>query len=272
MFETVSFHIIKPCNMKCKFCYATFDDMNVGPQMSLENAKVIVTKLHAAGVEKITFAGGEPTMYKHIKAIIRYAKSIGLVTSIITNGSLLSKEWLSDMMPDLDWIGLSIDSLNDRTNYKIGRQAYGEVNYRYLVGLIKDMGYRLKINTVVNAYNWGHDMNDFIEWACPDRWKVFQTLKVDGQNTAQFDEIKATFSQFTSFIHNHSNQLSLVAEDNDAMTGSYLLIDPLGRMFENSLGRHTYSDSLIKNTVASCLEQVSLDREMFEKRGGVYSW
>ena len=121
MFETVSFHIVKPCDKKCKFCYATFDDMVV-KQMSLEDAKEVVSKLYNAGVQKITFAGGEPLLYNHIKDIIKYAKSLGLTTSIITNGSRLTREWLQEMRHNLDWIGLSIDSFNTSTNIK--REIY----------------------------------------------------------------------------------------------------------------------------------------------------
>lgn len=272
IFETVSFHIVKPCNMKCKFCYATFEDMHVGPQMSLEAAKKVVIKLYAAGVEKITFAGGEPLMYRHIKEIIRYSKELGLTTSIITNGSLLTESLLSEMMPVLDWVGVSVDSLNSQTNELIGRTAYREIDYKNLVSMIKDMGYRLKINTVVNRYNANEDMNEFITWASPDRWKVFQTLKVNGQNDQQFNEIKCFPQQFMNFLYRHEDQAAMVPENNELMTGSYLLIDPLGRMFENSKGEHTYSDSLVESTVDHCLSQIKLNRDVFEQRGGIYQW
>lgn len=271
IFEAVSFHIVKPCNMKCKFCYATFDDMHV-QQMTKESALVCIKKLKDSGVKKITFAGGEPLLYKHLKICIRYSKSIGLTTSIITNGSLLNEIWLYEMMPHLDWIGLSIDSVDPNTLQSIGRVAYREVDYYNLIGLIKDMGYRLKINTVVNAYNWNENINDLISWANPDRWKVFQTLRVEGQNDKQFDEIKCTEQQFASFIYKHGCQKSLVPEDNEAMTGSYLLIDPQGRLFENSAGKHTYSQSIINNDFNECLSQINLNREMFVKRGGIYNW
>lgn len=272
MFETASFHIVKPCNMKCKFCYATFEDMHIGNQLSKEDAFNIIYKLKQAGLKKITFAGGEPMLYKHIKEVIVYSHSIGLVTSIITNGSLLEDEFLQEMTPYLNWIGVSVDSLFNVTNESIGRTTKWKVEYYSLIKKIKDLGYKLKINTVVNAYNYDENLNEFITWANPERWKVFQALRIEGQNDKQFDEIKVSSKKYLSFINRHSKQLSLVAEDNEAMTGSYLLIDPQGRLFENSEGRHTYSDSLIKNDIDHCLNQINLNREMFEKRGGIYEW
>lgn len=271
MFETASFHIVKPCNMACKFCYATFDDMRV-KELSLSDAQNILVKLKEAGLQKITFAGGEPMLYSHILQVIEFSKESGLTTSIITNGSLLSWEWLEAFQGKLDWIGLSIDSLNTSTNQLIGRRARHNPDYHELVSKIKRFGFKLKINTVVNRYNWQEDMNDFINWATPDRWKVFQALRVEGQNDKQFDEIRITDGLYQRFISQHSDQKAMVVEDNKAMTGSYLLIDPQGRLFENSKGRHTYSSPLQNNPIEKCLSEINLNREMFIERGGIYNW
>ncbi len=271
VFEAVSFHIVKPCNMKCKFCYATFDDMHV-QQMSFEDAQICIDKLIDAGVTKITFAGGEPLLYKHIKQVIVYAKKKGITTSIISNGSLLTDHWLSEMLPYLDWVGISIDSLNRDTNISIGRTTLKNPDYRRLIGSVNLLGYKLKINTVVNRYNHNEDFKNFIAWANPDRWKVFQTLRIEGQNETQFDEIKCSDKDFYNFIDRHNGIDALVPEDNEAMTGSYLLIDPQGRLFENSKGKHTYSDSLISNEMEHCLGQIELNRETFIARGGIYNW
>lgn len=272
VFETASFHIVKPCNMKCKFCYATFDDMHVGSQLSKEDAFEILLKLKNAGLQKITFAGGEPLLYRHIKDVIIYSHSIGLTTSIITNGSLLDEDWLTEMKPYLNWIGISIDSLFKVTNEQIGRRTKWNVDYYSLIAMIKSFGYRLKINTVINAYNHDEDFNEFLNYAQPERWKVFQTLRVEGQNDRQFDEIKCSSEEFNDFIERHKINSCIVPENNEAMTGSYLLIDPQGRLFENSKGKHTYSSPLQSNDINKCLSEISLNREMFIKRGGIYEW
>lgn len=272
MFETVSFHIVKPCNMKCKFCYATFEDFKVDKQLSLDEVYDILVKLTNAGLKKITFAGGEPLLYKNLPEAIQFAKDIGLTTSIITNGSFLTREWITRLAHDLDWIGISVDSLNPETNQKIGRVNKINPDYYKLVDLIREFPkIKLKINTVVNRYNEGESLQDFILYANPTRWKIFDTLKIDGQNDKQFDEIRSSEKGFAKFIFNHRHH-SMVVEDNEAMTGSYLLVDPLGRLFENSSGKHTYSRSLLTNDVQDCLQDIKLNREMFIKRGGLYQW
>lgn len=278
LFETVSFHVIKPCNMKCKFCYATYNDFRVDRQLSYDEACTIIGKLYYGGVKKITFAGGEPMLYKHLNDCIKFAKSLGMTTSIITNGSMITWEWLIEMKPYLDWIGLSVDSLDSSTNLLIGRDSNniegipGFTYYTLLVGMINYQGYKLKINTVVNRYNLNEDFNSFIEYARPSRWKVFQALRVEGQNDEHFDEVKVTTEEFNSFIERHKANKCIVPESNEDMTSSYLLVDPKGRFFENTLGKHSYSDSLINHSVDHCIEQISLNRDTFLKRGGIYQW
>lgn len=273
IFETVSFHVVKPCNMGCKYCYATFEDFNVSSQITYEEACMVITKLYLAGVQKITFAGGEPMLWKHLDDAIFFSKGLGMTTSIITNGAMIKHGWLEKMNGVLDWIGISVDSIDPNTNKDIGRLHKGmPLDYYMLVSMIHQYNYKLKINTVVNSYNRYENMNDFINFANPMRWKVFQALRIEGQNDKDWNEIKTNPITFEVFLETHKHQKTLVPENNEAMTGSYLLVDPLGRIFENTQGTHTYSDSLITNTVEHCLNQVSLNRYMFEKRGGIYEW
>ena len=271
MFETVSFHLVKPCNYSCKFCYATYNSFKVGQQLDSIDVMIILKKLKDAGLQKVTFAGGEPMLYKFLPAVIIYAKQIGLTTSIITNGSLISHQFLDDMRPYLDWIGLSVDSINDELNQQIGRVSNkGKVlNYYDLVEVINVFGYKLKINTVVNSINEYEVMRDFIDFSGTTRWKVFDTLRVEGQNEEQFEAIKST--DFNGFVINNAHE-SMVVENNDLMTASYLLIDPLGRFYENWGADIKKSDSLVTHSVEHCLNQISLDRNKFLERGGVYNW
>jgi len=269
IFETASFHITKSCNMNCKFCYATYNTFEIEKQISLLEMQIILLKLKEAGLKKITFAGGEPMLHKDLDNAIIYAKSIGLVTSIITNGSKIKEEWLIKMQPFLDWIGISIDSLNHKTNELIGRKDNMTYNYHNIISLINKYNYKLKINTVVNIFNQDEYMANFITKSKTNRWKVFDTLKVQGQNDEQFDNIKST--QFEKFIKNNKHK-AMVIENNDLMTGSYLLIDPKGRFYENWGAKTMKSNSLITHSIEHCLNQISLNEEKFIERCGIYNW
>ena len=124
---------------------------------------------------------------------------------------------------------------------------------------------------MVNKYNYNESLQSFIEYSNPSRWKIFETLKVNGQNDKQFGEIKCSKSEFNYFVNNHSYPLKVV-ENNEVILGSYLLIDALGRLFEDSQGKHTYSSKLQNNSVEKCLSEINLNRENFIKKGGIYKW
>lgn len=145
------------------------------------------------------------------------------------------------------------------------------MDYYLLIDAIKSRGFKLKINTVVNRYNEQESMQSFIDYANPMRWKIFDTLRIDGQNDTQFEGIRTSDNGFETFLNNH-NHGSMVVENNEAMTGSYLLIDPRGCLFENSLRSLTYSSPLQSNSMEKCLSEINLDRDMFVKRGGIYEW
>jgi radical S-adenosyl methionine domain-containing protein 2 len=56
------------------------------------------------------------------------------------------------------------------------------------------------------------------------------------------------------------------------MTGSYLMVDPAGRFFDNVNGRHTYSRPIIEVGVTEALKDIRFDLGKFYEREGVYDW
>ena len=181
MIPSVNFHLWEPCNMRCKFCFATFKDVkhSILPKghLSKEEALEVVLQLADIGFEKITFAGGEPTLCPWLPDLIATAKDAGLTTMIVTNGSKLSDKFLTVNKSKLDWIALSIDSLNTDTNLATGRAISGKIPlqldyYKSLVDRIKQHGYGLKINSVVSSKNYNENLSEFIRHAKPKRWKL----------------------------------------------------------------------------------------------------
>lgn len=284
MIPTVNFHFWEPCNMRCKYCFATFQDVKktILPRghLSKKEAIEVVLQLSEIGFEKITFAGGEPTLCPWLGELLATAKEAGLTTAIVTNGSKLTKEFLEANKPYLDWIALSVDSLNPETNVKTGRTISGitplsKEYYYSLVRQIKCHGYKLKINTVVQSKNWKENLGDFIRFAKPERWKIFQVLPVKGQNDLFFDMLKIDSKNFHFFIDTHKELLEItdiIPESNDDMSGSYVMVDPAGRFFNNTHGCHTYSRPILEIGARLAIQQMDYSFSKFVKRGGIYSW
>ena len=281
---SVNFHLWEPCNMRCKFCFATFQDVkkSILPKGHLpkEQAIQVVQQLADFGFEKITFAGGEPTLCKWLPDLIATAKSSGMTTMIVSNGSRLTDSFLEANRNILDWIAVSIDSLNLQTNLQIGRAISGSTplqqdDYKVLVDKVKHYGFGLKINTVVNRYNYQEDMGAFIRLAQPKRWKVLQVLPILGQNDFKIDDFKISEQQFQIFLDRHSNLkpvTTIVPETNGQVKGSYVMVDPAGRFFDNATGTHHYSSPILEIGVDMAINQVHYDFNKFISRGGVYHW
>lgn len=280
--ETVSFHVWQPCNMHCEFCFATFRDVRstVLPtgHLTERDALTAVDMLVSAGFRKVTFAGGEPLLCPWLLQLVRLAKHRGAQTCIVTNGSLLSPAVLSEYATCLDWLVLSVDSLDSQTLTQIGRTTKGRPigveGYLSLCKQVAAAGIRLRINTVVSRVNLREDMSAFIRQVQPVRWKVMQVLPVHGQNSIKVDPYLISEEEFAHFIARHQRCLpvetALIVETNDDLVGSYAMLDPAGRFFDNTRGWYTYSESILDIGVAEAISQVSISRDKFLARGGDY--
>ncbi len=280
----VNYHLWEPCNMRCKFCFATFQDVKrtVLPKGHLSRHKSLdlISRLAEFGFEKKTFVGGEPTLCPWLGELIVKAKAMGMVTMLVTNGSNLSDAFLKEQVGHLDWIALSIDSLRDHVNLVSGRAVSGKriipvEGYRSTVERIKRHGYKLKLNTVVHKLNYDEDMTEFVRFADPVRWKAFQVLPIDGQNDGKMEGMEITEEEFQRFVVHHTNTIGsevLVAENNAAMKGSYAMVDPAGRFFDNSGGTYKYGSPILEVGVAAAFDEVNADYGKFIDRNGLYDW
>ena len=64
----------------------------------------------------------------------------------------------------------------------------------------------------------------------------------------------------------------MVPEDNSQMKGSYAMVDPAGRFFDNSSGQHIYSDPINEIGCQKAYNQMNYSQTKFMDRGGLYDW
>ena len=259
------------------------------PRLTQEEGEALIHEMADAGVEKINFVGGEPTIHPHIKELIRTAKKAGMTTSIVTNGSLIDEEWLTEMRPHLDWLGLSIDASNDVIHAVMGRGTKAELRKGHsshlaqslLVAEMADsLGYGLKLNTVVAMQNADDDMSIIVETLRPHRWKVFRVLEISDENDSCFPQFAIEDEAFDAWVDRHRHRLAgtgitMVVENNEDMLGTYAMVDPQGLVYTNSEGRYLYSqDSIVDIGFREAWHQVSrgFDRASFNARGGTWDW
>jgi len=282
--RSVNLHFWRPCNMRCGFCFATYEDTReLLPRGHLDRHALLrlIDALAHHGAEKLTLVGGEPTLCPWLDELLARAKDAGLVTMIVSNGSrLLEAGYMERDLRRLDWLTLSVDSLDHDHNIAAGRTVNGRtLSARELLDIgarARALGMRLKLNTVVHRLNRDEDLSAFVRELGPSRWKLFQVLPVDGQNHERFAEFEIDRASFDAFVDRHRELaawgVDIVAEINEDMRGTYAMIDPAGRFYDSATGRHRYSDPVLEVGVERAWEQVCFDPQRFQARGGDYDF
>ncbi|KAG8997598.1 Radical S-adenosyl methionine domain-containing protein 2 [Tulasnella sp. JGI-2019a] len=277
------------CNYECDFCFHTTKSTYILP---LNQGKAGLRLLVQAGMKKLNISGGEPFLNpRYIGEVFKFCKEeLRLEScSVVCNGSKVTEKWMEEYGRYLDVMAISCDSFVPETNAMQGRgdKASGEKEdeeghisgVRDVVAMCKRHGIKVKINSVVTINNWQEDMNEQISELAPFRWKVFQVLLLDGENTGSATgslrdarHLTITKEQFRAFVDRHRSQPSLVPEDNDAMKDSYLQLDEKMRFLNCQKGGKEPGASILEVGVQEALKDSGFEQEAFIGRGGVYAW
>jgi radical S-adenosyl methionine domain-containing protein 2 len=282
----INWHITEACNYSCKYCYAHWAKPKQRELLHNEQQiKALLTSVYESfklqndfnslspKSIRLNIAGGEPLLYpEQVLFISQTAHKLGMKVSIISNASRLTFDLIENLAPYLSWFGLSMDSSTDKINQLIGRvDNKGRLlNINDCLSIIK-FGQKinpcmaLKINTVVNQENYLEDMTEIIKQYKPSRWKVLRMLPVLNSDLAISDQ------QFHSFINQHDTHKEIMrVEDNDEMSESYIMIDPIGRFFQNqpasSNKGYVYSSEILEVGVKAALNQINFSSDKFLNR------
>ncbi len=133
------YYITRLCNCRCAFCdiprtcndhQVQFADPNQ-VRHNLEQAK----KMHIPFVD---FTGGEPLLHPQLAELLRYAKKLGLHTSVTTN-CLLYPQQAYTLKGLVDLLHFSLDALDESLHNRMrGNQVYNAVMHS--IDLARQLG------------------------------------------------------------------------------------------------------------------------------------
>ncbi|MDP4572934.1 viperin family antiviral radical SAM protein [Pseudomonas sp. LPH60] len=258
----INWHITEACNYECQYCYAKWDGAGKELLHDWNRTRRLLDEIHdffhphnranplrqqlSWSSIRLNVAGGEPLLYPQaLLRTLEYAKAKGMSASIITNGSRLTPDLIEGLAPLISTLGVSLDSANQASNLGMGRaDSRGRLLDLDVLSQLLHQARQynpallLKVNTVVNALNHQEDLSQMLNALKPDRWKVLRMLQVVTQALA------VSSAGFQGFVERHAvfRQIMCV-EDNDDMSESYIMLDPLGRFFQNRLGQQGYQYS-----------------------------
>jgi radical S-adenosyl methionine domain-containing protein 2 len=102
-----------------------------------------------------------------------------------------------------------------------------------------------------------------------------RVLKIVGENDRTYDRLTIDDEQFASFLLLNSavpEGVIRIAEDNDDMVGSYVMVDPAGRFISNTSGRYVASPAILEVGVQAAYTSIDHYPDVFVRRGGQYDW
>lgn len=282
----VNWHVLEACNYRCRYCYAHWEKEDKyeiwrsdqwGPFLEAlwaffdpSNTDNPLRKLMTWNTVRLSLAGGEPTLLgTRLIDIARKAHGLGFKVSLISNGSGLTSYTLVELVPFLSVLGLSVDSEDPKTNEAIGRTERGvslpASKIKSIVANTREINpsITIKINTVVNDMNVNLDFHSFIESVRPDRWKVMRMLPITTHDLAISDD------EYQAFLKRHTSLKHLMnQEGNESMRQSYIMLDPLGRFFQNTPGdsQYLYSGKILQVGADVAFQQIPFSPSKFASR------
>ncbi len=140
------------CNLRCPFCEYW---RTPGQEMTLDAILAMLEDAKYFGIGVYNAWTAEPLMRRDLPEILRHAKSLGITTSLITNGKLLSQR--VHELEDLDYLSVSVD----------GIKTYQEIRGVPLEPVIEgiraaqDAGHQVLMNCVVSRKNLG-ELEDLV--------------------------------------------------------------------------------------------------------------
>lgn len=150
--------LTRKCNLTCPHCYiegglARSNEMPTGEIIRL------LREMAVMGVWAVVLTGGEPTLHPDFSELVNYARSLGLLIGIATNGMFLSERLLDSLPRKGVIISISLDNLHimdhPQGNFKIATE-----------GILRSqrMGFLTNIMTNTNRKDIDY-LHRFIDWA-----------------------------------------------------------------------------------------------------------
>ena len=176
-------NLTNKCNAKCKWCVEKkgWHPKKHAPWKTICKAAI------SSGKTNIILLGGEPTLHKDLKKIIKNLHDAGKRVWVTTNGSKLTKNWVSKNMIGIYGVNISIHHYNLLKNEIITSVQLDEKKLVMAISELHSMGatVRLNCNCIKGYIDSRSEINQYIEWG-----------KLMGANKIRFAELKHDDNKF----------------------------------------------------------------------------
>ncbi len=141
------------CNLDCSFCY---NDLSLeGRRLSLAQYRELLEDLASLSALNLSLSGGEPLAHPQFYEIAGYARQLGFVVRLKSNGHALKENVARRIRDEVDPFIIEV-SLHGAKPATHDRQTRVPGSFERLVaniGTMKALGLRVKANSVLTTWN-----------------------------------------------------------------------------------------------------------------------
>jgi Fe-coproporphyrin III synthase len=106
--RVIQLHVSKRCNLACSHCYSGSGPQHVD-ELPIALWHSVIEDAARAGYNVVGFSGGEPLMFKPLRALLLQARSLGMLTTVTTNGMLLDARHIDMLQGAAGLVAISLD-------------------------------------------------------------------------------------------------------------------------------------------------------------------
>lgn len=161
--KRIQIELTTRCNLRCSYCYSESGPTCVSA-LKYEEVRQILSDASDLGCIWVDFTGGEFFLYKYWVQVLAYARNLGLIVSIHTNGMALNEENLTMLSSfNIRTVQVSLDSHLPHIHDSI-RGVDGALE-KTINGIkrAKKAGLRIKVCVMVHGLNKNH-IADTVDW------------------------------------------------------------------------------------------------------------
>jgi len=101
-------HPSRLCNLACAHCYTSSGPREQG-ELPWEILADCLNDAYKLGYRQLAVSGGEPLLYRSLVNLLSRARALGMITTVTSNGLLLSRDALQPLAPWVHFMAISID-------------------------------------------------------------------------------------------------------------------------------------------------------------------
>ena len=213
------------CNLNCQHCGAKKEKYDISTELTLEQVKKFLKEAREYGVTDFSVTGGEPLLRKDIFEIFEYAKQLGFITGMSTNGFFVNDINAPKIAALFDTIQISLDGPEDvHSTIRGNPRAFAKaINAFELLKVNKAR--QLSVSSVITKTNLSRidELASLVfDTIRPQIWKIMTVMPIgnaENNGNLSLDENEAK-QLFETIRKDYKKKIRIDIGDNLGFLGS----------------------------------------------------